>query len=194
MKPVLFIDFDGTICHDLLWRSAPPHTYKKIQEYLFTHNKKMVSDWMRGEYSSEDITRILSDTLSEDYDLLWNIFVIDCKNLRVEKHILEQIDALRKTYTIAMVTDNMDSFARFSIPSLSLTDYFDYIFDSYTEKILKSDSPNLFERALEKMSIEPAQTTLIDDSQKSCIAFELSGGKSCPITKEKDIVYWLNTL
>lgn len=38
MKPILFIDFDGTLCHDRFWRNIDASGFEKIQNFLFGEN------------------------------------------------------------------------------------------------------------------------------------------------------------
>jgi hypothetical protein len=79
MKPILFIDFDGTISTDKFWRSLPKEEYARIQGDFFKSDRGQAEDWMRGNYTAEEITEHLAEMLGYDYDELWNSFVADCK-------------------------------------------------------------------------------------------------------------------
>ena len=70
MKSALFVDFDGTLCHDKFWRSLEPALQEKIQEYLFGVDQEIVNDWMRGVYTSEDIHQKLVEDLKINYEFL----------------------------------------------------------------------------------------------------------------------------
>ena len=43
-KPILFIDFDGTICYDKYWRSLPERYNNKIQKLLFQKDQSLIND------------------------------------------------------------------------------------------------------------------------------------------------------
>jgi len=34
MKSILFIDFDGTLCHDRFWQSIDESSFEKIQNFF----------------------------------------------------------------------------------------------------------------------------------------------------------------
>lgn len=59
MKPILFIDFDGTLCHDRFWQNyLSDEAFKKIS--IFTSRRDITRAWMRGEYTSEEINAIVA--------------------------------------------------------------------------------------------------------------------------------------
>ncbi len=136
----LLIDFDGTLCHDRFWRSLEPELSQKVQQYLFLSDKTMVKDWMNGVYTSEDINKLLSDSLGINYEFLWNLFVKDCQNMHVDETVLSRIKELRKDYKIILITDNMDCFDRFTVPALKLDDYFDAVVNSFNEQTSKNEN------------------------------------------------------
>ena len=48
-KQNIFIDFDGTICFDTFWRTAPETLKRKIEDFLFHGgNGETLENWMRG--------------------------------------------------------------------------------------------------------------------------------------------------
>ena len=94
MKPILFIDFDGTIAHDKYWRSLPDKEFQEVQKLLFQDNREVVNDWMRGKYSAEEINRFIANKTQIEYKKLWDIFVKDCESVGVSKSTLKKIDSL----------------------------------------------------------------------------------------------------
>ena len=54
-KPVLFIDFDGTLCFERFWSDLPEHTYRAIQDHLFSGDRTVTIAWMRGQVRAEDV-------------------------------------------------------------------------------------------------------------------------------------------
>lgn len=186
-KSKLFIDFDGTLCQDKFWRSADLDVRNKIQEYLFQKNKDIVQRWMLGEYTSENIHAILADVLGMPFLELWKIFIDDCQKMEVSESTLKKIGTLREKYKVVLLTDNMDSFSRFTVPALSLDSHFDEIINSYDEKKSKKELlPKLIENA--------DRNFLIDDSKTACDLFEDLGGTAFLITPSQDINFHLDLL
>ncbi len=195
MKPILFIDFDGTLCHDRFWRSLELELQLKVQEILFSGKKERVKDWMLGKYTSEEINQILADESGVDYDTLWSVFVSDCEKMNISADVLNKINSLRDTYVVVLTTDNMDCLDRFTIPALGLDTYFDRIVNSYSEKILKDDDGGkTFQKIAEEHQSSLTHSVLIDNSLDSCQMFDSLGGKSCLVTTEKPLIYWLETV
>ncbi|HVT75055.1 MAG TPA: HAD family hydrolase [Candidatus Paceibacterota bacterium] len=195
IKPILFIDFDGTLCHDRFWRSLGQDSLRKIQDALFSSNKDLIRDWMRGMYTSEEINRRLVDILGLSYDSLWRNFVDDCKSMSVDGNVLKKIRELKAFYKIILITDNMDSFDRFTVPGLGLKDYFDDIINSFNMKKLKTESDGqVFIDTLKRNNILPQQAILFDDSEKSCETFNKLGGRSFRVAKERPLLHCLNEL
>lgn len=192
MKPILFIDFDGTLCHDRFWRSLEPGLQAKVQANLFSSKKEMVRDWMLGKYTSEEINQMLAEELGVCYDVLWSTFVNDCERMAISQEVLDRIQNLRECYFAVLVTDNMDSLDRFTVPALDLAQYFDLIVNSYTEKALKNhENGKTFRKVTEKYQSLISESILFDNSHSSCGVFEELGGKSCLVTSEKTLADWL---
>lgn len=195
MKPILFIDFDGTLCHDRFWRSLEPELQSKVQTYLFGVEKEKVRDWMLGKYTSEEINQMLAGELNTHYGVLWSTFVNDCEKMSVPTDVLNKIGNLRDRYITVLITDNMDCLDRFTVPALGLDKYFDLIVNSHSEKRLKNDDGGkAFQKVSEKYQSSISDSILIDNSTSSCQVFESLGGKSCLVTPEKTLLDWLETI
>lgn len=195
MKPILFVDFDGTICHERYWRSLPETEHQGIQKLLFGEDTQMVHDWMRGKYTAEEVNRFASDQLGLDYDYLWNIFVDDCKTMHVPESVLKSIKSLNNIYTTILITGNMDSFSRFTVPALSLEDYFDEISNSFYEGRHKTDdNGSLFNKFTNKYGVSVNNCVLLDDSDKVCAVFTKLGGTSLQVSSDVSIEQHLSKL
>ena len=48
-KPILFIDFDGTLCFDRYWRSLPQDMFSLVQQRLFGRDTTLAVEWMLGK-------------------------------------------------------------------------------------------------------------------------------------------------
>lgn len=188
----LFIDFDGTICHDRFWRSLSKDTYIKIQDLLFSGKNQIVIDWMKGVYTSEEINKIIARETDIEYDSLWNAFVADCQTMQVEPKILTRINNLRNSFHIVLITGNMDCFSRFTVPSLRLDEYFDVIVNSFDEKQLKSENGGSSFTKHVQGNISNA--ILIEDSENSCKVFESLGGTACRVVSPSDTLKHLGMI
>ncbi len=194
-KPILFVDFDGTICHDRYWRSLPNLYNEKIQTLLFGKDTKRVNDWMRGKYTAEEVNQFVSKAIGLPYQDLWKIFVEDCENMNIATITLERLSAIRNKYTVILITGNMDSFSRFTEPALGLDKYFDYISNSYYEGKQKTDNDGeIFTEYATKYGVSLNECIMIDDSENVCTTFEKLGGTAYIVSLEKDINQYLESL
>src|ERR1700733_12371849 len=172
-KPILFCDFDGTLCHQRYWRSLPPPAYERVQDLLFRKDTKKVLSWMRGGHTAEEINAYVAQELAMPPADLWELFVNDCMNMEVNPGVLKKIGQLRSRYVTILVTANMDSFSRFTVPALQLEKYFDVISNSYHEGKHKADNEGeLFREYAEKFGVPFSACVLIDDNQKALNVFE----------------------
>ncbi len=191
MKPILFIDFDGTLCHDLFWRSLPKENLQKIKLFEFDDNH-IAERWMRGEFTSEEINKRIAESVEMPYEELWKIFVDNCKTMTVSQEILNKLQDLRSKYHVVLMTDNMDCFDRFTVPALSLDKYFDAIVNSYNVKAGKKDNNGKsFLDVVEKFNSTTENSILIDNSVSTCEVFNALGGKPLIVTPTESLDYWL---
>jgi FMN phosphatase YigB (HAD superfamily) len=195
MKPILFIDFDGTLCHDRFWRSIDVSSFEKIQSFFFGENKSMVNEWMRGIHSSEHINQLISKELNIPFKEVWSIFVADCENMNIPVGVLNRIENLRKNYQTILITDNMDCFTRFTVPVLKLDSYFDSIVNSFDNKKLKNDNDgDIFLQVANERGSKIEESILMDNSKGVCNTFSKFGGATRLVTSEKPLAFWLENL
>lgn len=191
-KKILFFDFDGTLCMQRYWRSLPPKEHSQVQALLFGADRTKINNWMRGSYSAEDVNRYISEHTDIDYEYLWNIFVEDCKTMQVAPELLNIIDSFRDRYTVILITGNMDSFTRFTVPSLDLEKYFDVISNSYYEGQHKTDDNGaLFVKYTTQFAVDIADCLLFDDSDKVLDIFSLLGGDARKVIDDQDTLQQL---
>ncbi len=194
-KPILFIDFDGTLCHDRFWRSLPAEQYEKVQKFLFGDDKTHVQEWMRGKRTAEETNEILAEHLDVPFQEIWNVFVQDARSMKVSQEPLNTIKNLRHSYTTILITVNMDSFSRFTVPALQLNDYFDAISSSYEEGLFKSDNGGeVFRKYIHAYQAPVASSVLIDDSPSACNTFKDIGGVAFQVTSREDLPYYLERI
>ena len=185
-KRLLFIDYNGVISYFPFWHSLrdPAHklnfVFGVIQDFLFTKNKEIINDWMRGKYDSEHINNLITTEAGIKPKELWNVYVEDCKNMDISHSILTELAKLKKNYTLILRTDNMDCFERFTLPrNKKLVDTFDEIHTSTALKELKKDrGGKYFIETAEKYGLGIHQCFLIDDSSSNTEMFTSLGGKA----------------
>lgn len=181
----LFIDFDGTLCHDRFWQSLPAEDLYKVQTKLFQENFLMVIDWMLGKYSSEEVNRFIATETSLSYNKLWSAFLHDCSNMHIESGVLDLVSDLRSEYYTVLITDNMDSFDRFTVPALNLTKYFDTIVNSYNEGAIKRDHHGLL--FTKYINGDISQSILLENNLDNCELFRKLGGISLYVSAQKNL-------
>lgn len=194
-KPILFIDFDGTLCCDRFWRGLPQDQYKKVQTLLFGEDKIYLQEWMKGRRTAEEVNQLLAKQLEIPFEEIWEIFIKDAETMHVSNEVLKTIGSLRDKYTTILITVNMDSFSRFTVPALELNSYFDDISNSYYEGKFKSDNEGeVFRDYINKYSAPVERSVLIDDSTGACETFRAVGGIAYQVTSEEDISHHLAQL
>lgn len=182
----ILIDFHATICFDYFWRSVSDIEHMQITETLFANNTEVIEDWMIGKYKSEDVNKYLSEKLELDYNYLWNIFVRDCETMFIDPEIIGLLKELRKKYKIYLVTDNVDSLDRFTIPALNLNEVFDDIINSYNHACVKTNG--LFNALQDKQKIDFSESIMIDDSVSVITKFETLGGQVYQTISKEDTI------
>lgn len=194
-KPILFIDFDGTLCRDRFWRGLDEDQYKQVQTLLFGEDKTYLQDWMKGNRTAEEVNQLLAEQVGVSFEEMWKVFVRDAETMNVSKDVLQAIEKLRGKYTTILITVNMDSFSRFTVPALELNNYFDDISNSYYEGKFKSDNEGeVFRDYINKYSAPVEHSVLIDDSTGACETFKALGGIAYQVTTEEDISHHLSQL
>lgn len=195
LNKILFIDFNGIISYNNFWKSLenlehPLHEdLKKINLFLFEENKQIVSDWMIGKFTSEDIHQIISKKLNINYATLFETFKNDCANIDISKKIVNQLKKLKKYYKIILITDNMDSFDRYTLPNNPILNIFDEIDNSYNMKKFKSsDNGKYFLEKIKKNKASIENCILIDNSENNCNKFKNLGGMAFNIKEGENSV------
>ena len=144
---------------------------------------------------AEDINKMIAREINMPYDQLWNIFVRDCCTMRVSYETLAKLSQLRSKYTCILMTVNMDSFSRFTVPALNLDKYFDIISNSYYEGKGKTDrNGEIFTEYAQRSGVSLRDCILIDDGEDACTIFEDLGGTAFLVTVSQDIDYYLALL
>jgi len=195
MKPILFIDFDGVLCDDRFWRGMGTADYDRIQEFLILGNRPMMDRWMRGGHSSEEINAYLSEHLDIPYEKLWEVFVNDAKTMNISPEVLSAIGHLRSRYHTVLITVNMDSLERFTVPAHRLDTYFDVIVNSYNDGRFKSEEGGQqFLDTANSLRASIEFSYLIDDRDNNCEIFKSLGGCALKVDSDHSTLKHLQAL
>lgn len=198
-KNILFIDFNGVISFNPFWVTIkhPKHAlhkhFSKIENFIFRDNKDMVVRWMSGKLTTEEVHDMLSKALlinPKDTQIIQDLFIEDCKNIDISEKILSRLRKLKKYYHVVLVTDNMDTFHRFTVPNNpQLITVFDEIHDSYSRgRFKKTKDGELFLEICEKYGIPVKYCALIDDSKSNCACFSALGGRAHMPKNETEVL------
>ncbi|ULJ81876.1 hypothetical protein MF410_31110 (plasmid) [Rhizobium sp. C104] len=157
-----------------------------MQTYLFQKNRHIVFEWMRGLHTAEEVNGMVAAALDMPFDKVWEIFVADCQSMQVSLVTLARLSRLRLVANVILVTGNMDSFSRFTVPALRLDQHFDAISNSYNEGRLKTDDGGaLFMQYADQFSASILDCVVIDDSEEVCSTFAQLGGTPLRVTAER---------
>jgi FMN phosphatase YigB (HAD superfamily) len=150
---------------------------------------------MRGKYTAEEINNLVAERIGMSFEELWKLFVADCTTMQVSGTILGKLSSLRSKYVVILITGNMDSFSRFTVPALHLDEYFDHINNSFFEGKLKDDEKGaVFAKYADTLRTALERCFLIDDSARACESFKALGGTAYRITPERNIMSYLEKM
>jgi FMN phosphatase YigB (HAD superfamily) len=169
---VVFVDWAGTMSHSMFWsrwRETAPARWQRVQRRLFG-NPNLVRNWMRGRYTAEEIVEILATGDDLPFDGWAAELERSCCEMQLaDANIRVLLPALRSIgVKVILATDNMDTFSRWTVPSLGLLELVDEILDSSRLGCLKDDrdprgrSPFLHSW-FDAHGIEPSESVLFDD-------------------------------
>ena len=192
-KPVLFIDFHNTINFHSAWSLLPEDEYLRANEWIFTYNRPLAHNWMRGMHTSEEINQKISVATDIPYETLWNAFIEGIQVSSIGFEFLEALEAIREACFVILITDNMDSFDRFFMPGKGIDPYFDSIINSYNVGRLKTDlQGKSFCEEIFAKNAEISKSFLIDDNPHNCTVFTELGGTAYNVTESLPTLYWIN--
>lgn len=203
---VIFIDWYKTLSTSDFWEQManPSHqlnrVHESIKDCLFVKNKEIITHWMRGEYTSEDICDILSQEVGAPFITLFNELKASCENMQfTSPGIPGLVTQLRKKgIKVVVATDNMDTFNRFTVPALHLNELFDDILLSWNLNCLKGDYYKgklpFFDGYMKTHGFVYQDALLLDDTEDKEGNYEVLGFKRVVINNDYALVEALNDL
>ena len=177
IKPkVIFIDWNKTLSNSLFWEhmsrtgNINNAYYKNITKWLFIDNKHLINPWMKGEYKSEDITRMIGEGIRVEPKMILEELATSCINMKlVSDEIPDLVKTIkRKGSKVVVATDNMDTFRRFTIKGACLDNIFDDYLISCEIGYLKGDfgkngQLKFFEKYMHANNLKYNEVILLDD-------------------------------
>lgn len=174
---VLFFDWHKTLSSCVFWRQLkdPSHNrhlwHENIVQFLFTENKPLVNQWMRGETNEDQILDLVSRTFGYPKETLREDLAESCQTMEfLSDEILPLIAKIRKKgIRCVIATDNMDIFRKYVVPALKLNEHFNETLVSCDQKALKFDpsgdetSIPFFHNYLKKNGLTYTDVLLLDD-------------------------------
>lgn len=175
----VFIDWNGTLSPTNFWshlekseKQSDRDLFKLWADTMFVNHKDKIVPWMKGEYTSEDLLSLVSKETNTDFETLLKEFIIGCERMEYSSpNIPNLIKNLRdKSVVVAVATNNMDSFTRWTVPYMKLNTLFDEILNSFYLKAMKHDldqsgQPLFFKDFFNKYNIKPTNCIFIDDGE-----------------------------
>lgn len=126
--------------------------------------------WLRGQLTSEEVIASICQGTDFDAALVLKELMVSCQRMKlVAETIPASIASLRaKGIRAVIATDNVDTFHRWTVPSLGLYDIFDGILSSHQLQALKEDKDQggqslFFSNYLQTHHIGPGESLLLDD-------------------------------
>ena len=149
---------------------------------------------MRGEHTSENIVKILSEDSGVAQDIILNELAESCRQMKyVSEEIPELINKIKnKGIKVVIATDNMDTFERFTIPSMEIGNLFDDFLISCKLKVLKEDiqedSIPFFDNYLNKYNLSYQDAVLLDDCIDTTGVYNKLGFQIIEITSSNKLI------
>jgi FMN phosphatase YigB (HAD superfamily) len=178
----LFVDWHLTLSTSIFWEhlSNPAHPHYPLFDYmqsmLFHPSTpgRWLLPWMRGQLTSEEVVADVCQGTDFDAAVVLEELIVSCQRMAlVDETIPASIAHLRtKGLRVVIATDNMDTFHRWTAPSLRLYDMFDDILSSYELQALKEDKDQagqslFFSNYLQAQHIGPGESLLLDDGDEN---------------------------
>jgi FMN phosphatase YigB (HAD superfamily) len=176
----VFVDWYKTLSTSRFWQQRPGCRLSaadsaRVERSVFGR-AELLRWWMLGEMTSEDVCALAAGGVGlTAADVLADL-EHNCRAMEFDDPAaVYALRAIRKQgIKVVLATDNMDAFARWTVPSLYLGDSFDAILDSASLGVLKGDlaggqSP-FFGPWLSDQRIAPSEAVLVDGSPTASAA------------------------
>lgn len=170
---VVFVDWHNTLSTSRFWahdrRSRlPPDVLDNVESYVFSQDE-LVTTWMLGHLSAEEVCALAAEDLGLRPEEVLADLEQSCRGMKLhDPSVVTVLRSLsRRGIKVVLATDNMDTFARWTVPALRLATVFDEILCSASCGWLKASLHDghsmFFEPWLTDHGIRPGRGVLVDD-------------------------------
>lgn len=156
-------------------------------------NSAMGQAAQRGELSDAELWTWIAGELGLAHDGIvrfrrsfWSGDVLD-------QELVDMIRSLKQRYQTAIISNATDALDRSLKEKYGIADAFDVIVCSAAEGIMKPD-PSIFQIALGRLGLKPAETVFVDDFQHNVAAAQKLGMHAIQFHAEMDVKSKLATL
>lgn len=189
----VFWDFHGVWSKEFFYKSISkenPEVGEFIQKNIFRPTGiERGNKWMRGDLTMNDINEFIAKEMNIDLATLTEKFLADVRQMEIETRHIPIVRRLKQQgIKVGMITDNMEVLDTITRPRLKLDELFDGVFNSFSQKMLKSEG--LFEVALQNLGVEFSTALMIDDSMAARKEFERLGGQTYAYTNFEEFANW----
>lgn len=179
---VLFVDFYNTLTTDSYWSEFDDDVVGRVEDFLYTNQQGIFTDWMRGDYTNREVISLLADEFDYGRDRMWSQYTQACRSVSIDSEITNALENISKNVKLILTTDNFGCFDRIVVPKNELLDKFDAIYNSYNYGSLKNDNEGeMFCEIADQQGISLESACLVEDQQAICNTFENLGGDSIHI-------------
>ena len=178
IKAILF-DFDGVLTVDKTGSRSVLNYISKVTgipfDTLKTEYYKYNERLLNGQLTHREIWSSFCKNLGRDIE--YSVLIDSFRHTPLDGEILDLVKELKAYYKIGMVTDNKCDRIDEILSYYKLRDLFDTVSVSAEYKSGK-ESPYIFHKTAEKLSVSAENCIFIDNTAKSLIAAEQIGMKT----------------
>ena len=189
-KPkIIFLDWNKTLSSTRFWEqlSDPTHElnqlFTKIESVLFNKDYNIVNPWMLGKITSEEVCKFISQKIGVEHSVLQKELKRSCVNMKfINDNVTKILRQLKMQGVVLVIaTDNMDTFSKYTYPTINKYSLFDGYLNSYDIGCFKYDFLDnrlpFFDSYLHTHGYSYNDVVLIDDSLEKVGNFERLGFK-----------------
>ena len=144
---------------------------------------------MRWDVSAEAVCDYLTQFIGISASSLLATLEKDCRDIDISPTSISLLDKLKTYYHLVLVTDNMDCFARWTVPDNKLLAVFDVIWSSSEHWTFKKENDGLvFSQFIAYFDAQTENCMLLDDSKNNTKTFADMWWIAYCKTTEKDVV------
>ena len=182
---VLCVDWDGTLSYSRFWENCDdttldPTAIGHLTTFLFRDSQALVQDWMKGFVSSATVVDILAQQFNLSSQALYQELERSCRAMQfADSSIPAKLTRIRdQGVKVVIATDNMDTFTKWTVPSLELELLFDGVLSSpdrgaFKKEVADGRSP-FFDLYLNQQGLKPGEAVLLDDNPKNAVVESLN--------------------